>query len=482
MGRGARRRWGSLRGTEQENELATLIRKWLDDRDLTVSAVIRLFTLDHFSGQTPPGRTATYTRLAGEGLTWEFVDAVADVITPTVTEHHQLLTTARPLWERVLANDEQNGSNQTTDIVATMREMVDLSQQLRNAQQHLTDLQAQNQSLAWALVMTCEQMRTHIATLRANRGLEVSHEIHAQPSWSYRPGPRVMTWDDASDQTSQLLAEWAKRITRFAQEIIRPEATGPAPSGNSMGLTEAIETTLRELDADLAQAGRQLSSPVAAAGSANEFTESDPEYSGGGFLRAVRLDIERLTPERFLPGDMTGAVIEPGTDHLLTIPMVAHMRQGISIAPGITILAGPNGVGKSVALEALSHALQGDGARETSDYRPLSRRLSAALEIAFHHCPRPQDVWYSSYLSLQESRNPRLSAGEAFHIKLEEMSPKPGVLYLLDEPEAGLDRSLTDELVSWMNDRVEDGCQFIIATHSMTLASLEHAHVIMAGR
>ncbi|MEU9894998.1 AAA family ATPase [Streptomyces phaeochromogenes] len=403
------------------------------------------------------------------------------MITATAVENQQLLTTARPLWERVLANDERTDSSQTTDIVATMREMVDLSQQLREAQHHLTDLRAQNQSLAWALVMTCEQMRAHIATLRANRGQEVSREIPAEPSWSYRPGPQVLTWAEASDQTSQLLSEWAKRITRFAQELVRLEATATASSGNSLGLSEAIETTLRELDTDLAQAARQLSGPVAS-GSSNELTEPDPEYTGGGFLRAVRLDVERLTPERFLPDDMTDYVLEPGTDRVLTIPMVGHMREGITIAPGITILAGPNGVGKSVVLEALSHTLQGDRARRTSDYRPLSRRLSAALEIAFHHCPRPQDVWYSSYLSLRESRNPRLSAGEVFRTRLEGMSPKPGVLYLLDEPEVGLDRSLTEEFISWMNDRVEDGCQFIIATHSMTLASLEHAHVIMPIR
>ncbi|MGW2511772.1 AAA family ATPase [Streptomyces scopuliridis] len=65
---------------------------------------------------------------------------------------------------------------------------------------------------------------------------------------------------------------------------------------------------------------------------------------------------------------------------------------------------------------------------------------------------------------------------------LEEMSPRGGALYLLDEPEAGLTPSLTEELVAWMNVRVEDGCQFIIATHSMTLASLEHAQVIMPVR
>ncbi|MYS24274.1 AAA domain-containing protein, putative AbiEii toxin, Type IV TA system [Streptomyces sp. DvalAA-14] len=62
------------------------------------------------------------------------------------------------------------------------------------------------------------------------------------------------------------------------------------------------------------------------------------------------------------------------------------------------------------------------------------------------------------------------------------MSPKIGILYLLDEPEVGLAPRLTEELISWMDGRVGDGCQFIIATHSMTLAALKHAQVITAGQ
>ncbi|MFJ2732884.1 AAA family ATPase [Streptomyces sp. NPDC087317] len=413
------------------------------------------------------------------GITWEFVEAVADVVTSSTTEHQRLLTEARPLWERVLANAECQDFSQTTDIVATMREMLDLSQQLREVQNRLADLRAEDQSLAWALVMTCQQMRTRIAALRANQA--TPREISAW-SWPYGSVPHRLTWAEIDGQTAHLLEEWTRRIAHFAQVLVRPEDTGPA-ANTSLGLSEAIETTLRELDLDLAQTTRHLDGPAAASfGFSDELTELDPEYTGGGFLRAVRLDSERLRPECFLPDDMTDAVMEPGSDHVLTIPMVGLVRQGIAIAPGITVLAGPNGVGKSVVLEALSHALQGDRARRASGYRPLSQRLATALEITFHHRPRPQDVWYASYLGLRTDRDSRLSARESFRIALEEMSPKPGVLYLLDEPEAALAAPLTEDLVSWMNDRVEDGCQFIVATHSMTLAALEHAQVIMPGR
>ncbi|KOV83914.1 hypothetical protein ADL01_09515 [Streptomyces sp. NRRL WC-3618] len=278
-----------------------------------------------------------------------------------------------------------------------------------------------------------------------------------------------------------MLEEWTRRLAHFAKVLGRPEGGETTPAGNTgLGLSDAIETTLRELDQDLCQTTRELGLPAAALDSfTSEIVEPDPDYTGGGFLRAVRLDVERLTPERFLPKDLTDVVMDPGSERVLTVPMIGLLRQGITIGPGITVLAGPNGAGKSVVLESLSHALQGERARRAFDYRPLSRRLAGVLEITFHHRPRPQDVWYASYPSLKERRIPHLSATESFRIGLAEMSPKPGVLYLLDEPEAGLPRSLTEELVSWMNARVEDGCQFVIATHSMTLASLGHVQVIM---
>lgn len=481
MGRGARRRWGPLKGTEEENDLAALVRTWLDDRGLAVSTVISRFTSDHFTDELLPGRTATYTRLAGEGISWEFVDAVADVITATTTEHQQLLRAARPLWERVLTSVERRGPSRTTDIVATMREMLDISRQLREAQRQLTDLRAEDQSLSWALIMTCQQVLSHMASVRADLEQELAREL-ASSSVLHPSGPPALTWAEAR-HTLQLLEEWARRIARFSQVLDRPEATGMGPSGSSLGLSEAIETTLRALEAGSAPATRQLSdSASTSVPLSHELREPDPEYTGGGFLRAARLNIERLTPERFLPEDMTDAVMEPDGDRVLTIPMIGLMRQGITIAPGITVLAGPNGVGKSVVLEALSYSLQGERDRRSSGCRPLSRRLAGALEITFHHRPRPQDVWYFSYFGLQPSRNPHLSARESFRALLRDMNSKPGILYMLDEPEAGLAAPLTKDLIAWMDDRVEDGCQFIIATHSMTLASLEHAQVITPGK
>lgn len=479
MGRGARRQWQPPQGTKEEKELATLLRQWLADRGVSVTTMINGFTPEHFSGESPPGRTATYARLAGVGITWDFVEAVADVITPSTTEHQQLLAAARPLWEQVLASAERQDSRPATDIVTVMREMLDLSEQLLEAQSRLADLRAEDQNVAWALMMTCQQMSSRLAGLREHRRLVGLREISTSSIPPYRASSRG-TRAEVDDQTARLVEEWARQIAQIAQILARPEEASMVSSRDTkVGISKVIDSTLRELDLNLAETRRQLGSATAFE---SELTDPDPEYTGGGFLQTVRLDFERLTSERFLPEDMIDTVMEPGSDRVLTIPMIGLVRDGVTIAPGITVLAGPNGVGKSLVLEALSHALQGGAARRASGYRPLSRRLAAALEITFRHRPRPQDAWYASYLSLQADRDSRLSAQESFYMALEQMRPKPGVLYLLDEPEVALAPPLTQDLVDWMNDRVEDGCQFIIATHSMTLAALAHAQIITPGQ
>ncbi|MGW2272590.1 AAA family ATPase [Streptomyces yangpuensis] len=52
------------------------------------------------------------------------------------------------------------------------------------------------------------------------------------------------------------------------------------------------------------------------------------------------------------------------------------------------------------------------------------------------------------------------------------------VVVTADEPEAGLHPEASRLQVQWMYERVARGCQFVIATHSMTFASLSRARHI----
>ncbi|GHH81405.1 hypothetical protein GCM10017771_03230 [Streptomyces capitiformicae] len=74
------RPWGPLKGTSpQENQAAALVRTWMDEADLTVTALHSAMT-DGSVGKGPvPSRATVADRLAGLNLTGEFVDAVAAV-------------------------------------------------------------------------------------------------------------------------------------------------------------------------------------------------------------------------------------------------------------------------------------------------------------------------------------------------------------------------------------------------------------------
>lgn len=54
-------------------------------------------------------------------------------------------------------------------------------------------------------------------------------------------------------------------------------------------------------------------------------------------------------------------------------------------------------------------------------------------------------------------------------------------LYFLDEPEAALSPQGQLALVRAIHDRVEDGCQFVIATHSPILVAYPHAPIHECG-
>jgi predicted ATPase len=68
-----------------------------------------------------------------------------------------------------------------------------------------------------------------------------------------------------------------------------------------------------------------------------------------------------------------------------------------------------------------------------------------------------------------------MSHGESFLKAVSEFLPNG--LYILDEPEAALSPSGIMKLMSYMNELVENGCQFIISTHSPLLMAMPNADV-----
>ncbi|MCL7496041.1 SpoIIE family protein phosphatase [Streptomyces sp. MCA2] len=83
------------------NRLVETVRSWLDQASVTVTAFHRRLTADHFHDQLVPSLRKLRDLLAGEDLSWELVEAAADVCFPgeSATQTETRLAPLRELWE-----------------------------------------------------------------------------------------------------------------------------------------------------------------------------------------------------------------------------------------------------------------------------------------------------------------------------------------------------------------------------------------------
>jgi predicted ATPase len=172
--------------------------------------------------------------------------------------------------------------------------------------------------------------------------------------------------------------------------------------------------------------------------------------------------------------------------HPWDLPAIAALEAGLALSPFITYLIGENGSGKSTLLEAIAVAagLNAEGGssnfafatrdshselwskirlvrgtrRPKTDFFLRAESLFTAATY-LEELPRDPLAAYGGR-SLHEQSN-----GEAFlAVMLNRFGPEG--LYLLDEPEAALSTQNCLTCLRRIHDLVQQGSQFIIATHS----------------
>lgn len=177
-----------------------------------------------------------------------------------------------------------------------------------------------------------------------------------------------------------------------------------------------------------------------------------------------------------------------------TIPAVAQLLgEGLDLAPGVTLLVGENGTGKSTIVEAVAMAfgLSGEGGSVQARHatRPTESDLWRWIRLERSAgAPRwgfflRAETMHGVYTYLEEVGGPRLhelSHGESFLEVLRTRFDSPG-LYCLDEPEAALSFSAQLALVGTLHDLASGGGQVLCATHSPLLAALPGATVLEVG-
>ena len=205
------------------------------------------------------------------------------------------------------------------------------------------------------------------------------------------------------------------------------------------------------------------------------------------FLLRVQLVRERIRDPRAYP---------------FSIPAIGAV-DGLSLHPRVTYLVGENGSGKSTLLEAIAVASGFNAEGGSMNFRFSTRSSESVLGGALRlvrSVRRPKTGFFlraESFFNLATAierldevpaAGPRIvdsyggrslheqSHGESF-IALAMHRFRPQGLYLLDEPEAALSPLRQMSMLRRMRDLVQQGCQFIVATHAPILLSYPEAWI-----
>jgi predicted ATPase len=210
-----------------------------------------------------------------------------------------------------------------------------------------------------------------------------------------------------------------------------------------------------------------------------------------GAARGARLVRAFRPAEHVADGDASGWPA--------TVPAAGQLlREGLELPPGITILVGENGSGKSTVVEMLADAYglnpQGGSilapqARVRPSEPGVGNRLIVEREPGRHAWAYflRADTMHSLYTYLEENPNPRrperlheLSHGEGFLQILRTRVNQPG-FYLMDEPDAPLSFVASLGLVALLHDLTREHSQAVVATHSPIVAAVPGAHILELG-
>jgi predicted ATPase len=181
-------------------------------------------------------------------------------------------------------------------------------------------------------------------------------------------------------------------------------------------------------------------------------------------------------------------------EYPFSLPAVRNLKS-LDFKSPVTFLIGENGAGKSTLLEAIAVAWGFNPEGGSRNFNFSTRATHSPLHAALRLIKSPRRVKDGYFLRAESFYNVATqveelevtgygdrslhaqSHGESFMTLLTTRFRGDG-FYLLDEPEAALSPTRQLAMLVRVRDLVEDGSQFLIATHSPILMAYPGARIL----
>lgn len=181
MGRSKRRPgrpWSPPRGNCVEiNDLVQQMRRWLDEAGLSVQEAHERLLAEHFQDRDVPHLRVFRTMLQGEKLTWDLVEAVADVCFPEEIGNlaHKRRRDARTIWDKAQADPTplNEASAPSNELLAEKERTIRVYEELNRLQNayHVSE-QGRQHALQVATVLFAQLGQAHAQVATLSRQVE----------------------------------------------------------------------------------------------------------------------------------------------------------------------------------------------------------------------------------------------------------------------------------------------------------------------
>jgi hypothetical protein len=260
------------------------LRQWLDDAGLRVDDVRSQLTPEHFTDGQVPGRTALFERLAGVALRQDFIEAVADICSPSKAAQQQLLDMVQTARRRAHATaaatvGTPRSAVAEAQLVLVQQRSIEVSDRLLRALERQQQLERErndaNQMVLILLAMV-DKLQRDITTLNRERDrIRVSNTAEENVKQVYERLARSEQQRDTAEtelarakterqKADQLAEEAAEQVRHLTEELerLRGEASDTTAAEEAETTVPAVQAPLDveadDIDLALSKAARHL--------------------------------------------------------------------------------------------------------------------------------------------------------------------------------------------------------------------------------